>query len=837
MKISKKERRLTDFAGLYSARYGVSMDLTYTTLSPRERLQNSIIKGIIIFLCVYGSLGLFISSLSLPCIKFAVFAATLIASMALALLYYNQLTFNLGYILVFVVVCGLSYLLYWYANSGINAILNLLLGVIDDKLNLKGVREYTEFVTNRRLTITCCLILIAILEACFFNSAVSGYMSPFLTFLLLYPIVQICVYLDDEINYFYFFMIALGFFGVFIIRKSGRFATPVKGNAPNVVMKGNVIYRKASRFTLTMKHMFATAGIFLLSMMLIGALFVNMTPRYMRSNISSWKDGTDSVVKQFAMSGLLAFFNQYASTGGMSNGRLGGIREVGFDMQTDLVIEHVPDNYDGIYLRAFVGDVYENNQWNPLSDKSVRSLRMTFPDSLMLVNKETDLLKYLYENGNEKSSLAKMTIRNVGADRGFYYLPYYTDVDLNTLNPAGSSSVLVWADYLRVARNFYNFGNEITLWYYPSQSVFEDALKNENPLSVVENYNNPVEEAYREFVYDNYLYIPQSIRGDLEEICDRYIPGEDLETIMSQLYDYFANNFLYTQRPGITPNKRDFVVYFLKEQKKGFCAHFATAAAMLLRAKGIPARYVEGYNLSYSDATVMEEVESENVADWYQGYNATVEEGEEASVLKVEISDIYAHAWVEIYYDGFGWVPAEFTIADIDPSDEEGSFWSRFGGLFNNDDDGDGTSPIGNLTKQLRGLMPVLIAILIFGGLISLIVFYSLRLLRMYRLYFDRKNERLTRQYLIVTKLLKECGIAKERNVYHHIALRYFVRTLGIQEEEAANYISLVEKASYSDSELTVDELETATECFKHFINNLSEISGAGRKLKLRLRY
>lgn len=43
------------------------------------------------------------------------------------------------------------------------------------------------------------------------------------------------------------------------------------------------------------------------------------------------------------------------------------------------------------------------------------------------------------------------------------------------------------------------------------------------------------------------------------------------------------------------PAQEDFAVYFLTEGKRGWCMHFATAAACMLRALDVPARYVSGY--------------------------------------------------------------------------------------------------------------------------------------------------------------------------------------------------------------------------------------------------
>ena len=81
--------------------------------------------------------------------------------------------------------------------------------------------------------------------------------------------------------------------------------------------------------------------------------------------------------------------------------------------------------------------------------------------------------------------------------------------------------------------------------------------------------------------------------------------------------------------PAMDPDE-DFVTHFL-EEGRGYCVHFATAGAILLRMQGIPARYVSGY-----------------VADLdVQGRGSVLDSG--------------AHAWVEIYLDGYGWYPVEMT--------------------------------------------------------------------------------------------------------------------------------------------------------------------------------
>lgn len=81
--------------------------------------------------------------------------------------------------------------------------------------------------------------------------------------------------------------------------------------------------------------------------------------------------------------------------------------------------------------------------------------------------------------------------------------------------------------------------------------------------------------------------------------------------------------------PAMEPGE-DFVTHFLAEGR-GYCIHFATAGTLLLRMQGVPARYVTGYTVQLNG----------------QG--------------RGEALDSDAHAWVEIYLDGYGWYPVDMT--------------------------------------------------------------------------------------------------------------------------------------------------------------------------------
>ncbi|SEP56846.1 protein of unknown function [Ectothiorhodospira magna] len=109
---------------------------------------------------------------------------------------------------------------------------------------------------------------------------------------------------------------------------------------------------------------------------------------------------------------------------------------------------------------------------------------------------------------------------------------------------------------------------------------------------------------------------------------------DDDDVLIQAVLDHFHQEaFFYTLSPP--PMSREPVDQFLFEARAGFCEHYASAFVVLMRAAGIPARVVTGY----------------------QGgeYNRL------GNYLLVRQSD--AHAWAEVWLEGRGWVRVDPTAA------------------------------------------------------------------------------------------------------------------------------------------------------------------------------
>jgi hypothetical protein len=136
-----------------------------------------------------------------------------------------------------------------------------------------------------------------------------------------------------------------------------------------------------------------------------------------------------------------------------------------------------------------------------------------------------------------------------------------------------------------------------------------------------------------EELYSKYTQLPETITPRVRQLAEeltrdnqnKYDKAKAVET-------YLSRNYPYSLTPGNPPRRKDFVDYFLFEGKKGYCTYYASAMTVLLRCVDIPARYVEGYILP---------PESKD------------------GVFKV--TNQQAHAWVEVYFDDYGWISFEPT--------------------------------------------------------------------------------------------------------------------------------------------------------------------------------
>lgn len=132
----------------------------------------------------------------------------------------------------------------------------------------------------------------------------------------------------------------------------------------------------------------------------------------------------------------------------------------------------------------------------------------------------------------------------------------------------------------------------------------------------------------------SYTKLPADTRAWAEALLATILTDEKTDTEKAEtIAAYVRNSAEYDlNTPKMDEDAEDFARWFLEESDTGYCVHFATAAAVLLRAAGVDARYVSGYMIQ-------------------------AKAGEAVTVTAAQ-----AHAWVEYYESRLDtWIVLEAT--------------------------------------------------------------------------------------------------------------------------------------------------------------------------------
>ncbi|HEU4451280.1 MAG TPA: DUF3488 and transglutaminase-like domain-containing protein [Gaiellaceae bacterium] len=132
-----------------------------------------------------------------------------------------------------------------------------------------------------------------------------------------------------------------------------------------------------------------------------------------------------------------------------------------------------------------------------------------------------------------------------------------------------------------------------------------------------------------------------------------------------------AGGFVYDEQPPSPLGGEPALVDFVNGPKRGYCQHYAGAMALMLRLLGVPARVAVGFTSGTYDSDEKEWV----------------------------VQDTNAHAWVEVWFPRFGWIPFDPTPG----RGEVAATYSVYSGAFNAGDAAD----IG-LDARFEGLSPAL---------------------------------------------------------------------------------------------------------------------------------
>ena len=451
-----------------------------------------------------------------------------------------------------------------------------------------------------------------------------------------------------------------------------------------------------------------------------------------------------------------------------------------------------------LYLRGYVGVNYADSVWSPLPGSAYAGnysgmltwLRNRGFDPITQVTTYYSLC-----TDDEAPAPNRVSVAVSGAQRSYVYLPISSGQTLPTARKSQRDTRLLPGGFTG-AKSY--FADERSP-YLPAELTTTAAWVT-SPQTDAQAQYAQAESVYRAFVYDTYTTATPSLLPQINEFFwQDYAPEHDS---VYQAVCHIRDCLSVREKTAV--RQSDPISRFLSGYGRS-SALYASAAVQALRAHGIPARYVEGYYLSASEAAL-------------------------AGGHTIDLTGQNTHAWTEIYFDGVGWLPVDFTpgyyydartlqqlIAAPDSlrktaalaSDREGSELSDSPAQSDAVPE-DETSPVSAIGRVLLGLLAVLILI--------------------------------ATAFFILTELAYYIIAARDRFIYHHaaperkaallrsrifdvLAARGFDACLGWDAEaldaqlaaaipavsagEFRRAVSLMEKSQYGGQTLTPAEMRT----------------------------
>lgn len=769
-------------------------------------LKNCMVKSLLVFSIVFGVLGCFLSSYDIAYMVVPTAVVLFLMALLFTSIYYRAWLMDAVYVVFFIIFVLLVRNFQIYINSGFYIIINAFLKEIETYFDLPGMQYYEIQADNDILSVTLVVIFVGTVMMIVSNVIISRTMNVWFMLIMTGWIWMIPLYFRLEPDSFYIVLMVTGYMSVWAVHSSGAFGMDRKHRDYKWKdKKGKGLKFWYMQDAATLLETLALFIVMIILMYGVTSMVQDKDTFTWRFNQNPRKEESEQILQDIATKGT-SIFNRYSATGGISDGQLGGVGSVNFDYQTDLIVTFAPYSYEPVYLKAFTGVDYDSAEscWMqiPSFDNYPYAYFSTVfenEDTRLAheTGKEAEILAENYlENNGETSARAIMLIQNVGANVDHAYAPYYagegdsltgftlTGAELGKHVVRGNSDLIY--TLFDILEGEIGTGQTAEYEFYP--------LVGEVP----EGYQ--VSEELERQAERFYCSVPEECREAVAKACDEagIEEGDSEEVIVAKVQNYLETEFSYTTRPGRTPRGEDFITHFL-ETRKGYCAHFSSAATMMLRYSGVPARYIEGYVITFDEIMTSDLNEEYSYEDFYNGYNLLGE----TAVVDVEVSDARAHAWVEYFDENFGWRQIEVTTAAVDPEEEQDSFWDIFDAERDSDDDntlGNGLNiqPVDLNLDDLKGIWIALLIVI----MLLLLVYAGQKGYRSYKVYqswhTEDKQENVLAYYHIISERLRKKEPAYQQCPTYRRQLNYLQRHCKEWKWDADQIADLLEQAGYS---------------------------------------
>lgn len=374
------------------------------------------------------------------------------------------------------------------------------------------------------------------------------------------------------------------------------------------------------------RHIYIRRMIFMtgiIAVVTLCTLIIARPKNYDENKYLKYRDTLENIAKKFNLDissdteSVSSDGKSSMAHGGINGGRLGNVDEVK-NTGLEMLRVNMTQTDNNIYLKGFVGNEYDRNKWTDINTDNLKEL--VGITGIMGGRSNSLVTDYDYIGEFYDGKVAdKFEIRYLKDQIKFRYMPYYVD----RYYYDNEKEMRLSTDY--------SIGNEVF-------NVYDISL--DEAINMIKDDEKSLEE------FSEFTNISCGISDEVAEVLAKEMmdspvydgTAASLIDCIKYVQKYLSANAIYTLKPGSLDKGDDFIVDFLTVKKAGYCTSFASAGVMMFRYMGIPARYVEGYVITSSDQT-------------------RLDNGEVQAIVK----DESAHAWPEIYIAGLGFVPVEVT--------------------------------------------------------------------------------------------------------------------------------------------------------------------------------
>ena len=281
---------------------------------------------------------------------------------------------------------------------------------------------------------------------------------------------------------------------------------------------------------------------------------------------------------------------------GADTGKVLDLTQQGTRERKDTVMMQLSTTQSGpLYLRGAAKDIYTGSSWES-SDEATQAESVYAQTSLGTAF------------GSENQ--AAIQIKNYRDNATVLFAPY------GYISCTSANDIL---SDLRIEIG----ENDYIIYYWPDVRTLD-----------ITQETGHVNADYDQYVQNHCLQLPDGVQQELYNLALSYGYDPDMSTTQTIAWvaEFIRGIGTYKLDVSRQPTNFDFALYFLEQSQEGYCVHFATAAAVMYRALGIPARYASGYRVTVTEDSMI-----------------------------TDVTDQDTHAWAEVYLSGLGWIPVETT--------------------------------------------------------------------------------------------------------------------------------------------------------------------------------